>query len=62
MVSGHLIPEFQGCLQRKTSLRFAAMTTHGEKNGAVPYLDLVAQMRPLRKEIDAAIARTLVNC
>jgi dTDP-4-amino-4,6-dideoxygalactose transaminase len=33
-----------------------------EKNGAVPYLDLVAQMRPLRKEIDAAIARTLDNC
>ncbi len=31
-------------------------------NGAVPYLDLVAQMRPLRKEIDAAIARTLDNC
>lgn len=33
-----------------------------EQNGAVPYLDLVAQMRPLRKEIDAAIARTLDNC
>jgi dTDP-4-amino-4,6-dideoxygalactose transaminase len=33
-----------------------------EKNGAVPYLDLVAQMRPLRKEIDAAIARALDNC
>ncbi len=31
-------------------------------NGAVPYLDLAAQMRPLRKEIDAAIARTLDNC
>src|SRR5436305_3520087 len=29
---------------------------------AVPYLDLLAQMRPLRKEIDAAIARTLDNC
>jgi dTDP-4-amino-4,6-dideoxygalactose transaminase len=28
----------------------------------VPYLDLPAQMRPLRKEIDAAIARTLDNC
>ena len=38
------------------------MTTQPEKNGAVPYLDLVAQMRPLRKEIDAAIARTLDNC
>jgi dTDP-4-amino-4,6-dideoxygalactose transaminase len=38
------------------------MTTHPETNGAVPYLDLVAQMRPLRKEIDAAIARTLDNC
>jgi dTDP-4-amino-4,6-dideoxygalactose transaminase len=28
----------------------------------VAYLDLPAQMRPLRKEIDAAIARTLDNC
>ena len=28
----------------------------------VPYLDLHAQMRPLRKEIDIAIARTLDNC
>ncbi len=33
-----------------------------EKNGAVPYLDLAAQIRGLRKEIDAAIARTLDNC
>jgi hypothetical protein len=23
------------------------MTTHPETNGAIPYLDLVAQMRPL---------------
>ncbi len=38
------------------------MSAKAEKNGAVPYLDLVAQMRPLRKEIDAAIARTLDNC
>ena len=28
----------------------------------VPYLDLPAQMRPLRREIDAAIAKTLDNC
>lgn len=28
----------------------------------IPYLDLPAQMRPLRHEIDAAIARTLDNC
>jgi dTDP-4-amino-4,6-dideoxygalactose transaminase len=28
----------------------------------IPYLDLPAQMRPLRPEIDAAIARTLDNC
>lgn len=28
----------------------------------IPYLDLKAQMRPLRKEIDAAIAKTLDNC
>src|SRR5258708_30002296 len=38
------------------------MTTQPDINGAIPYLDLVAQMRPLRKEIDAAIARTLDNC
>lgn len=29
---------------------------------AVPYLDLKAQMQPLRAEIDAAIARALDNC
>jgi dTDP-4-amino-4,6-dideoxygalactose transaminase len=28
----------------------------------IPYLDLKAQLRPLRVEIDAAIARTLDNC
>ena len=28
----------------------------------VPYLDLPAQMRPIRQEIDAAIARTLDDC
>ncbi len=38
------------------------MTNQAEKIGAVPYLDLPAQMRGLRKEIDAAIARTLDNC
>lgn len=29
---------------------------------AVAYLDLAAQMRPIRGEVDAAIARTLENC
>ena len=38
------------------------MMTHEQKIDAVPYLDLAAQMRPLRQEIDAAIARTLDNC
>ncbi len=28
----------------------------------IPYLDLRAQMRPLRQEMDAAVARTLDNC
>jgi dTDP-4-amino-4,6-dideoxygalactose transaminase len=28
----------------------------------IPYLDLPAQMKPLRAELDAAIARTLDNC
>jgi len=28
----------------------------------IPYLDLPAQLRPLRNEIDAAIARTIDNC
>src|SRR5689334_9797804 len=38
------------------------MTTLAPKIEAVPYLDLQAQMRPLRREIDAAIARTIDNC
>lgn len=38
------------------------MTTIAEKAVPVPYLDLPAQMRGIRKEIDAAIARTLDNC
>lgn len=29
---------------------------------AIPYLDLAAQMKPVRAEIDQAIARTLENC
>ena len=36
--------------------------TIAEKALPVPYLDLPAQMRPIRKEIEAAIARTLDNC
>src|SRR5579872_2801955 len=47
---------------RENALLFSAMTTVAEKNGAVAYLDLAAQMRPLRKDLDAAIARTLDNC
>jgi dTDP-4-amino-4,6-dideoxygalactose transaminase len=38
------------------------MTMLVEKVEAVPYLDLPAQMRGIRPEIDAAIARTLDNC
>src|SRR4051812_42547136 len=38
------------------------MKTLAPQIEAVPYLDLPAQMRPIRKEIDAAIARTLDNC
>ncbi len=38
------------------------MTTQAETITSVPYLDLKAQMRPLREQIDAAIARTLDNC
>jgi dTDP-4-amino-4,6-dideoxygalactose transaminase len=38
------------------------MTTIAEKALPVPYLDLPAQMRGIRQEIDAAIARTLDNC
>lgn len=38
------------------------MTTIAEKAAPVPYLDLPLQMRGIRKEIDAAIARTLDNC
>jgi dTDP-4-amino-4,6-dideoxygalactose transaminase len=32
------------------------------KAPSIPYLDLPAQMRTIRKDIDAAIARTLDNC
>jgi dTDP-4-amino-4,6-dideoxygalactose transaminase len=38
------------------------MTMLAQKVDSVPYLDLQAQMRPIREEIDAAIARTLDNC
>ena len=38
------------------------MTMLAQKVESVPYLDLQAQMRPIRKEIEAAIARTLDNC
>ncbi len=38
------------------------MTTLATEIQSVPYLDLPAQMRPIRKEIDAAIGRTLDNC
>jgi len=38
------------------------MSDQAAKNGAVPYLDLPAQMSGLRRKIDAAIARTLDNC
>ena len=31
-------------------------------NDKIPYLDLAAQLRPLRKELDAAIARTIDHC
>ena len=38
------------------------MTAQAQNNTPIPYLDLPAQMRGIRKEIDAAIARTLDNC
>ncbi len=38
------------------------MTSNTETITAVPYLDLAAQMRPLRAQIDAAIAKTLDHC
>src|SRR5215472_17535232 len=54
-----------GCsvlFMRQKLLGYRPMTTQPEKSGSVPYLDLVAQMRPLRKEMEAAFARTLDNC
>ena len=38
------------------------MTSQTQKADPIPYLDLPAQMRAIRKELDAAIARTLDNC
>ena len=38
------------------------MTAQTEKIAPVPYLDLAAQIRSIRKDLDAAIARTLDHC
>jgi dTDP-4-amino-4,6-dideoxygalactose transaminase len=38
------------------------MTTQTQTARAVPYLDLPAQLRAIREDLDAAIARTLDNC
>src|ERR1043166_9333611 len=38
------------------------MQTETVKAAPVPYFDLPAQLRSLRPEVDAAIARTLDNC
>src|SRR5215472_5488889 len=38
------------------------MSLIAEEIEPVPYLDLHAQMRPLRKEVEAAFGRTLDNC
>ena len=38
------------------------MKTQTEKTPAIPYFDLPAQIRSLRPELDAAIARTMDNC
>jgi cystathionine beta-lyase/cystathionine gamma-synthase len=46
----------------QVALFCSAMTHQADKTGAVPYLDLPAQIRGLRSEIDQAIARTLDNC
>jgi len=35
---------------------------HHEMADKIPYLDLAAQLRPLRKELDDAIARTIDHC
>ena len=53
---------FPAVAERSIQLFYSRMTMLEEKVESVPYLDLAAQMRPLRKEIDAAIARTLDNC
>src|SRR5581483_3028947 len=44
---------------RAVNLKTAMQT---EKVPAVPYFDLPAQIRSVRKDLDAAIARTLDNC
>ncbi len=38
------------------------LKTTSETLEAIPYLDLPAQLRSIRKELDAALARTLDNC
>src|SRR5215471_17900138 len=38
------------------------MTTRSADAAPIPYLDLPAQIRALRKDLDAAIARSMDNC
>jgi len=45
------------CLSPRNRIIFT-----GEMDDKIPYLDLVAQLRPHRKELDAVIARTIDNC
>lgn len=56
-------PEYRFLVSPAAPFAYLApkMTTT-ETVAPVPYLDLQAQMRPIRKEIDAAIAKTLDNC
>jgi dTDP-4-amino-4,6-dideoxygalactose transaminase len=47
--------------RKKSELRIEK-SEMGHIDSAIPYLDLPAQIRSIRKELDAAIARTLDNC
>ena len=56
---GFLPPDFRYLRRKFFELNRIQIKQMHDK---IPYLDLPAQIRPLRKEIDAAIARNLDAC
>ncbi len=55
-------PAARPALKPATDVNHPSAGKNHNLNLPIPYLDLAAQLRPLRGELDAVIARTLDNC